>query len=295
MFPNVRLMVVAILAAITGIGCGLGLFATFRVNHEPLARLAEGSPPLQLAVDNRALGSDARASLEARLPANGAAKLISVPVIATPSPALEHSGADSAIAADSSVQQTAASVAAEDKSNTAKVAIVEAAEQSGVTPETPGQQEAVAAAPDQHPAAAAATAPPPERTAAINAAAPNQQPAAKPTKSGESKAAKPAAKARRALPVRRAAKTVRARQTAATVAAQPTYQYPQATYSQPTYSQPTYSQPTYTPTYTWADGTTQAVQPVKRVQIKRHRAAKKTTPAAQSNPSTATAGLGGTQ
>ena len=45
MFPNVRLMVVAILAAITGISCGLGLFATFRVNHEPLARLAEGSPP----------------------------------------------------------------------------------------------------------------------------------------------------------------------------------------------------------------------------------------------------------
>ena len=41
MFPNVRLMVVAILAAIAGISCGLGLFATFRVNHEPLARLAE--------------------------------------------------------------------------------------------------------------------------------------------------------------------------------------------------------------------------------------------------------------
>jgi hypothetical protein len=298
MFPNVRLMVVAILAAITGIGCGLGLFATFRVNHEPLARLAEGSPPLQLAVDNRALGSDARASLEARLPANGAAKLISVPVIiATPSLALERSGADSAIAGDSSVQQTAASVAAEDKSDPAKVAIVEAVEQSGVTPEAPGRQEAVAAAPDQqHPAAAASMAPPPEQTAAINAAAPNQQPAAKPTKSGESKAAKRAAKATRAPPVRRAAKTVRARRTAATVAAQPTYQYPQATYSQPTYSQPTYSQPTYSQsTYTWADGTTQAVQPVRRVQIKRHRAAKKTAPAAQSNPSTATAGLGGTQ
>jgi hypothetical protein len=290
MFPNVRLMVVAILAAITGIGCGLGLFATFRVNHEPLARLAEGSPPLQLAIDDRALGSDARASLEARLPANGAAKLISVPVIiATPSPALERSGADSAIAGDPGVQQTAASVAAEDKSNTAKVAIVEAAEQSGAT------QEAVAAAPDQHRAAAAATAPPPEQTAAINAAAPNQQPAAKPTKSGESKAAKPAAKARRAPPVRRAAKTVRARRTAATVAAQPTYQYAQPTYSQPTYSQPTYSQPTYKPSYTWADGTTQAAQPVRRVQIKRHRAAKRTMPAAQSNPSTATAGLGGTQ
>ena len=95
MFPNVRLIVVAILAAITGIGCGLGLFATFRINHEPLARLAEGSPPLQLAFDNRALGSDARTPMEARLPVNGAAKVIPVPVIiATPSPAAEQAGAD---------------------------------------------------------------------------------------------------------------------------------------------------------------------------------------------------------
>ena len=86
MFPNIRLIVIAILAAIAGIGCGLGLFATFRVNHEPLARLAEGSPPLQLAVDNLALGSDARLPLEARLAINGAAKVVAVPaIIATPS------------------------------------------------------------------------------------------------------------------------------------------------------------------------------------------------------------------
>ncbi len=123
MFPNVRLIVVAILAAITGIGCGLGLFATFRINHEPLARLAEGSPPLQLAFDNRALGSDARTPMEARLPVNGAAKVIPVPVIiATPSPAAEQAGADSTIAGDSSVQQAAAGAIAVDQSNTASVA-----------------------------------------------------------------------------------------------------------------------------------------------------------------------------
>ena len=69
MFPNVRLMVVAILAAITGISCGLGLFAAFRVNHEPLARLAEGSPPLQLALNNRSLGSEAGAPLGRDYPA----------------------------------------------------------------------------------------------------------------------------------------------------------------------------------------------------------------------------------
>jgi len=57
----------------------------------------------------------------------------------------------------------------------------------------------------------------------------------------------------------------------ATVAAQPTYQYSQ-------------------PTYAWADGTAQASRSVKRVHIKRHRTAKKA-PAAQPNPSAATAGL----
>ena len=49
MFPNIRLMIVTVVAAILGIGCGLGLFATFRVNHEPLARLSDGGAPLQLA------------------------------------------------------------------------------------------------------------------------------------------------------------------------------------------------------------------------------------------------------
>src|ERR1700758_2596237 len=141
MFPNIRLMVVAILAAIAGIGSGLGLFATFRVNHEPLARLAEGSPPLQLAFDNPALGSDARAPLEARLPVNDAAKVISVPVIiatpssATPSPATEQAEANSTIAGDSGIQQASADAGAADRDNTASLAVAVSAEQSSVTPE----------------------------------------------------------------------------------------------------------------------------------------------------------------
>jgi len=301
MFPNVRLMAVAILAAITGISCGLGLFATFRVNHEPLARLAEGSPPLQLALNNRALGSEAGAPLEAGLPGKDAARLISVPVILaapspapspapsrepspapsrTPSPAPEQSGADSALAGDSSVQKAAA----QNQSKTASLAAP--AEQFSTAPEAvaPGRQEAAVS--DQQPAAAAATAPPTEQTATINAAAPDQQPAAKPKKADESKAARPVAKTTRSAPARRVAKTVRARQTVAKTVAQPTYQY-----SQPAYTQPTYPQPSYT----WADGTAQAPQPIKRVQIKRHGTAKKATPAAQSTPSTATAGLNGTQ
>jgi hypothetical protein len=54
MFPNVRLMIVAMFASIVAIGCGLGMFAAFRVNHEPLARLQSGSPPLQLVFGNGA-------------------------------------------------------------------------------------------------------------------------------------------------------------------------------------------------------------------------------------------------
>ena len=303
MFPNVRLMIVAILAAIAGIGCGLGLFATFRVNHEPLARLAEGSSPLQLAFDNRALGSDARAPLEARLPVDGAAKPISAPmIIATPSPAPnpapnpassavpsavpQPSEADSSIAGSSGVQQEPAGATAKDHSNTASLALAVPAEQSSVTPEAPDQQETAAALQDQQPAAAVPMPPATEQTAAVDAVADDQKVAAKPTKPGESKAAKPAARAPRVALARRVAKAIRARRAVAKVTPQPAYQY-----SQPTYTQPTYTQPTYT----WADGAAQASQPVKRVQIKRHRAAKKTMPAAQSNASAATAGLSGTQ
>jgi hypothetical protein len=301
MFLNIRLMVVAILAAIAGIGSGLGLFATFRVNHEPLARLAEGSPPLQLAFDNLALGSDARMPLEARLPVSGAAKPISVPVViptpsvpsavtlnlATPSvAAVERAGVDLAIAADSGVQQAAANAGAVDHSNAANLAVAVPAEQSGVMPEAlaptvPTQQETVAAAQDRQPAASAAPAPIAELTAAIDASAEDQQPA-KPATSADSNAAKPAVRTSRpAARVRRASKTLRARRIAATIATQPVYQY----------SLPAYAQPTYT----WIDGTAQASQSVKRLQIRRHRTAKKAAPAAPSHPAATTAGLGGLQ
>jgi hypothetical protein len=49
MFPNVRLMIVAIMASILGMSCGLGVFAVFRVNHDPFVRLPSATPPLQFA------------------------------------------------------------------------------------------------------------------------------------------------------------------------------------------------------------------------------------------------------
>ncbi len=52
MFPNVRLMIVAVIASIVGMSCGLGVFAVFRVNHDPFVGLTNGAPPLQLVFSN---------------------------------------------------------------------------------------------------------------------------------------------------------------------------------------------------------------------------------------------------
>src|ERR1700752_2036906 len=51
MFPDVRLMIGAILASIVTLGCGFAVFAAFRVNHEPLARLSHVSAPVSLITD----------------------------------------------------------------------------------------------------------------------------------------------------------------------------------------------------------------------------------------------------
>src|ERR1700734_1806344 len=52
MFPNVRLMIAAVVASVVALICGFALFAAFRVNHEPLSRPATGPAPLQLAAGN---------------------------------------------------------------------------------------------------------------------------------------------------------------------------------------------------------------------------------------------------
>jgi len=349
MFPNIRLMVVAILAAIAGIGCGLGLFATFRVNHEPLARLADGSPPPQLAFEKLGLNSELRPPFEVRLPVNGDAKPNSVAVIPTPGP--DHAGAGAAISGDSAAGQPALGGTAEmDQSSGVNFAAVNATEQPTATHEdiAPRPQEAAPAAvdqqpgappgepaasspvapsaeqtaaiddrataqeptassampqsaeqtaaaiksgaTDQEPAASSPAAPSAEQTAAVNTAATDREPEAKPAKPMASKTAKPAARAAHPAPPHHVARVVRAHRTVAAAASQPAAQYSQTLYAQPAYTQPTYTQPTYG----WVAGASQAAQPVKRVQIKRHRPANKPAPAAQSNPSPPTAGLSGT-
>jgi hypothetical protein len=48
MFPNVRLLIAAVIATVVVLSCGFGMLAAFRVNHEPFARLPSGAAPLQL-------------------------------------------------------------------------------------------------------------------------------------------------------------------------------------------------------------------------------------------------------
>jgi len=54
MFPNIRLMIAAMVASIVALSCGFGVFAAFRVNHEPLVRLPPVTAPLQPIAGNSA-------------------------------------------------------------------------------------------------------------------------------------------------------------------------------------------------------------------------------------------------
>jgi len=54
MFPNIRLMIAAMAASFVALSCGFGVFAAFRVNHEPLVRLPPITAPLQLIAGNSA-------------------------------------------------------------------------------------------------------------------------------------------------------------------------------------------------------------------------------------------------
>ena len=299
MFPNVRLLVVAVLAAIAGIACGLGLFATFRVNHEPLARFSEGGPPLQLAFDKLAPMSDTAAPVAARYPLNGAAKPLSAPVlIPPPNPAPDPAEAGSAPGEDAAnAQYSTGTAAPADQKDETSVAVVTPGEQSTGTAENietgqhaadvaaPGEQELDKAPPPIESAgsttteAAAdtgATDPAAEKIALANSTAQIEEPAVRQTKARASAVAKPPPKAARSSkPTRRAIKAARIRRTPTTVATQPANVWTQ-------------------PTYQWTDAT-HTSQTGRRVVVKRHRAAKKAAPAAQSNLTGATAGVLGTQ
>ena len=53
MFPNVRLMIAATWASVVVLICGFGMFAAFRVSHEPLVRLPAVSALLHSSPTSR--------------------------------------------------------------------------------------------------------------------------------------------------------------------------------------------------------------------------------------------------
>jgi hypothetical protein len=57
MFPNVRLMIAATLASVVALVCGFGMFAVFRVSHEPFVRPPAGTASLQLVAANAVYAS----------------------------------------------------------------------------------------------------------------------------------------------------------------------------------------------------------------------------------------------
>ena len=58
MFPNVRLMIAAVFASVVVLTCGFGVFAAFRVSHEPLGRVQPAGAPMQLVADYTAPAAD---------------------------------------------------------------------------------------------------------------------------------------------------------------------------------------------------------------------------------------------
>ncbi len=72
MFPNVRLMIVAVFASIMGISCALSLFAEFRVSHDSFLRESNVSAPLQLGSNGATPATvvNAAAPFEFRFQAN---------------------------------------------------------------------------------------------------------------------------------------------------------------------------------------------------------------------------------
>jgi hypothetical protein len=59
MFPNVRLQIVALFVSVVVLSFGFGVFAAFRVNHEPLAQIPASAAPLPLEAGNVAPSSTA--------------------------------------------------------------------------------------------------------------------------------------------------------------------------------------------------------------------------------------------
>jgi hypothetical protein len=142
MIPTVRSMIVAVLLTMTVLVGGFGLFAAFRVNHEPLARLPVAATPFQLASIDGAPRALSFASDQPHLESNEALRAVATAVSAHDTDQAEGAASPAAAAADN-----AAGNAAPERIATAPVQDVTAAERPGHPASSVTLADAVAAVP----------------------------------------------------------------------------------------------------------------------------------------------------
>lgn len=174
MFPNVRLMIAALVASVVALSCGFGVFAAFRVNHEPLVRLPPAAAPLQLLAGNTASVVAAAAEpFDHRfqiMPPQSAA-----PATDSPTPERDdRDGVESAPAASAVLPERAAAGAEEPAAvaSSTETAVVAAA--PAVPATTAPMANAVAPTADDHALGVTAPAPAPVDAASL----PQETPAA---------------------------------------------------------------------------------------------------------------------
>jgi hypothetical protein len=119
MIPTIRSMIVAMLLTLMALVGGFGLFAAFRVNHEPLAQLPTSATPFALANNDappRALSFASEPSFGSRLESNAA--LIAINTASTsganPDSANAVESPSVVVAPDSSTDSPPATIAAVD-------------------------------------------------------------------------------------------------------------------------------------------------------------------------------------
>lgn len=174
MFPNVRLLIGALFASIVTLSCGFGLFAAFRVNHEPLSRLPVGNASVQLVANEVAAPRagwgtpfDGQSRVNGLQPSETPTKKITaaMPVSQSKASSPATVGAISPAAANAGRQDTAAPAAAAPST----IAVATPSAQSAgvaqptvaITADPPGPEAAA-----QTPAAATVGAPQQSETAA---------------------------------------------------------------------------------------------------------------------------------
>ena len=179
MFPNVRLMIAAMVASVVVLSCGFAMFAAFRVNHEPLSRLATGATPLQLAAGNpmpSAAMPTAAESFGSRFPLNQAETAGAAAAASPPQPDHETNIAPPSAVASTAPAETGAATAASPPQPDHETNVAPPGPVASTAPAEPETGAAEPDAPEQ--ATPVAQAPASEAVAKQNEAAPMEAPAA---------------------------------------------------------------------------------------------------------------------